>query len=109
MGVPPCVTQIITENCVICHSGATAAILGADLNLEGDFVPRLVDKPATYKSVQDMAACVPGAKLIDSTTPANSVFLKKILATQNCGVPMPQGTPLADDKKQCLSNWVNTF
>jgi hypothetical protein len=110
-GVPPtpdCVTAAIAAKCISCHATATAPFFGG-LDLSGDFVPRLLDKPATYMGVSDMPKCIVGAKLIDSATPANSVFLKKINAMQDCGTVMPQTGALTPDEKTCLQNWIQTF
>jgi hypothetical protein len=108
---PACVTAALTAKCTVtCHSKEQAPFFGG-LDLSGDFLPRLLDKPATYMSVTEMEKpkCVAGAKLIDSATPANSVFLKKITATQACGTAMPQTGELTADEKTCLQNWIQTF
>jgi hypothetical protein len=106
--VPACVTDVMKSSCIACHSVMTAPLFGG-LVLEGNFVPNLVDKPATYMAVTDKTPCVPGAKLIDSNMPANSVMLKKILGTQSCGVPMPQVGMLTQAQKDCLQQWILTF
>lgn len=105
---PACVSMAISAKCsTACHTMATAAASG-NLDLTGDFASRLIDKPATYGGIANMAECTPGAKLIDTATAANSVFLKKINGTQGtCGLAMPVGVPLTAAEKTCLQNWVN--
>lgn len=106
---PDCVAAVFAAKCTSCHGMATAPFFGG-LDLSGDFVPRLLDKNATYMTVVDMSACVPGTKLIDSNTPSNSWLLKKINAEQGtCGTAMPQVGVLSADEKTCLQNWVQTY
>lgn len=104
---PACVTMAIAAKCsMACHTPATVAASG-NLDLTGDFAARLIDKAATYGGITNMAECTPGAKLIDITMSANSVFLKKINGTQGtCGLPMPVGVPLTAAEKTCLQSWV---
>ena len=107
--VPACVSAIVTGKCTVCHF-AGAPVSFASLDLSGDFVPRILDKNATFGGVTDMSGCPTGAKLIDSTTPENSWFLKKLNGGQGtCGTAMPQTGPLTADEKTCVQNWIQMF
>jgi hypothetical protein len=106
--IPACVTTVITGKCTVCHTTALASTFGG-LDLSGDYLVRLVDVAATNIGVSNMGSCVPGAKLIDTATPDNSVFLKRLLNTQNCGTQMPSGTMLSADEQTCFKNWIQTF
>jgi hypothetical protein len=111
--VPACVTAVFSKmtSCGACHNTATAPSFGG-LDLSGDFLPRLLDKPATYIGVpaDQTPNCKAGALLIDSANTDNGVLLKKLNGTQDCGGAMPPElfdiTPV---EKQCVIDWIRTF
>jgi hypothetical protein len=89
---------------------AAASLIGSDLVLEGpNLGERLSRTQAQYKGVPSPNACVPGRWIIDRDTPENSLLLKKVLGTQECGDKMPQGTGLSGDALECIRNWVLKF
>jgi hypothetical protein len=106
--IPACVTTVFTQKCTICHSPSGAPVFGG-LDLTGDFLPRLLDKPATNIGVTNMASCVSGAKLIDSAAPDSSVLLKRLIGPPDCGTMMPSGTTLSSEEQACFRSWVQTF
>jgi hypothetical protein len=110
--VPDCVKTALTAKCTTaCHNMTNAPFFGG-LDLTNDFVPRLLDKNATFMGTGTPipASCPTGIKLIDSATPANSWFLKKINGDVNmCGTSMPQGGTLTPDEKTCFETWIQTF
>lgn len=106
--IPTCVTTVLTAKCVICHSPTGAPAFGG-LDLVGDFLPRLLDKPATNIGVANPGSCMPGAKLIDSAAPESSVLLKRLIGPPDCGTMMPSGAMLTSEEKTCFQTWVQTF
>jgi hypothetical protein len=104
-----CVKTIFTE-CAACHSTQLKDSFGG-LDLSGDAViTRMKDVVATNKGVANAPACVPGALLINSANPAESVLLKRVKGTQNCGTTMPTGTTgLTGEKLKCIEDWVMKF
>jgi hypothetical protein len=107
----PCVATVFSsQTCTVCHSTAAAASIGAGLILEGtNLGARLMTTKATYKGASNMAACVPGALIIDPDVPANSILLKKVAGTQACGDKMPAGTGLSGTNLQCIQDWIAKF
>ena len=82
----------------------------AGLDLSGDAViTRLKDVAATHKGVSNPTACVTGATLINSANPTESVLLKRVKGTQNCGTPMPFAPGLTGANLKCVEDWVMKF
>ncbi len=108
--MPDCAKTILATQCAnSCHAVSTP-IFGS-LNLAGSedqVVQRLLDVPATNDSVLNKESCVPGALLINSANPAESVFLKRVKGTQDCGTQMPTGG-LKATEIQCLESWIMSF
>ena len=104
-----CVKTVFSSQCTSCHSTAAKSFYG-DLDLSGDdVISRLKDIPATNKGSANMANCVPGALLINSANPAESVLLKRVAGTQNCGNPMPFAPGLTGQNLSCIQSWVMKF
>jgi len=111
VAMPDCAKTILATKCGnICHAVSTP-VFGSLLlaGNEMDIVQRLLDVPATNDSVQNKESCVPGALLIDSANPAESVFLKRIKGTQDCGTRMPDATGLSATEIQCIESWIMSF
>jgi hypothetical protein len=72
---------------------------------------RIKDVPATNSGITgDKSGCGAGALLINSTTNAESVMLKRIKGTQGtCGTQMPLGVPLNATDSKCLEDWIMSF
>jgi hypothetical protein len=104
-----CVKNVFSTQCTACHSTALKDSFGG-LDLSGDAViTRLKDVAATHKGVSNPTACVSGALLINSANPAESVLLKRVQGTQNCGTPMPFAPGLTGDNLKCIQDWVMKF
>lgn len=104
---PDCVMKIVAADCTTaCHTASSFKFLG-NVDLTGDFVTRLKNQKPVYAFVANMAACKSDALLLDSARPQQSVFLKKVLGTQDCGEPMPSKTLLPQDKLGCISSWLS--
>jgi hypothetical protein len=89
---------------------AAATFIGSNLVLEGpNLGERLSQTQAQYQGVTNPKSCVPGNWIIDRDNPENSLLLKKVLGTQECGDSMPQGTGLSGDARECIRNWVLKF
>jgi hypothetical protein len=111
--VPAC-AQSILVTCTACHNTGAVGFpaLSGSLDLSGDNVGiRLKDAPATNAGVMgDKSGCGMGALLINSTTNAESVMLKRIKGTQGtCGSRMPTTGPLPDAEIKCLEDWIMAF
>jgi len=94
------------QPCLFCHSASTH--LG-DLDLESPgYTARLKDVAAKHTGISGSTdECPTGDKLIDTVTPANSWFLKKIHDEQkSCGTVMPQVGMLTPAQKTCLETYV---
>jgi hypothetical protein len=103
------VKDVFTSQCIACHSTALKDSFGG-LDLSGDAViMRLKDVAATHKGVTNPPACVTGAMLINSANPAESVLLKRVKGTQNCGTPMPFAPGLTGANLKCIEDWVMKF
>jgi hypothetical protein len=104
-----CVKEVFASQCTVCHSTANKDSFGG-LDLSGDAViTRLKDVVATHKGVTNPPACVAGALLINSANPAESVLLKRVKGTQNCGTPMPFAPGLTGANLKCIEDWVMKF
>lgn len=105
----PCVAGVM-QQCEVCHSKAVANLFGVDLVIEGpEYGKSLVGLKATYKSVmKNPDKCIPGALIIDPTTPANSVMLKKVSNDPDCGEAMP-GNGLLGEQLSCIQMWISKF
>jgi hypothetical protein len=103
-----CVKTVFTA-CTSCHSTAAKDFFGG-LDLSGDAViTRLKDVAATNMGVSNAGACMPGALLINSANPADSVLLKRVKGTQSCGTLMPPSPPLTSTELKCIEDWVMKF
>jgi hypothetical protein len=104
--LPACVTTALTNAlCTSCH--APGILLGG-LDLMGaDVGTRLRDASAKNMMATNAASC--GTKLIDSNTPAQSVFLKRISGTSDCGPAMPSGNGVMGSDLECFRTWVMSF
>jgi hypothetical protein len=112
--IPPddaCVASALSDNtCLSCHSTASANLIGAGLDLSGaNLGAKLAVTKATYKNAANPTACVPGNLIIDPANPSNSLLLKKIMKTQECGTEMPPGGQVSADALACLQGWIAKF
>jgi hypothetical protein len=82
----------------ICHGAGGPSI---DLESAG-LEDRLRDQPA------NPAGPCAGEVLIDSTDPANSLLLKKVNGTSDCGSPMPLTnlSAFTQDQVRCVTEYV---
>ena len=104
-----CVKTVFMSQCNFCHSPGLKSSFG-ELDLTGDdVIARLKDVPATNKGVSNVGSCTPGSLLINSANPAESVLLKRVKKTQNCGTPMPAPAGLSGADLACVEAWVNKF
>jgi hypothetical protein len=123
-GTPPACdfAGIIQNSCAktACHDTMYNQA-GIDFRTPG-YEQRLVNMPATFTDITcpDPAGgllpvpCVPpscpqGALLINTTAPAESWMLKKLLGTHaDCGdaMPLPPGMATPDEKA-CLESWIH--
>ena len=103
----PCLATAL-KACTICHS-SQPALQNAKLDLQSPgMTARLKDQPATHLEVLDSSTCPTGDKLIDSANPAQSWFLKKLVADfGTCGLAMPVGAPLTMSELDCMKEYVN--
>jgi hypothetical protein len=104
--LPACVTTAFSNSiCTSCH--APVILLGG-LDLMGaDVGTRLRDAAAKNMMATNAAAC--GTKLIDSENPAQSVMLKRISGTSDCGPAMPSGNGVTGPDLECLKTWIMSF
>lgn len=71
------------------------------------FGPEMVGLPATYANVSNSADCpTPAEFIIDAANIEDSLLLKKVHDTHECGDPMPVGPALSDEDIACLEEWV---
>lgn len=83
---------------------------GIDLLAPG-IAGRLLDQPASYENVHDLAACPTSASelLIDSENPEQSLLLTKLTGQHACGDAMPIPNPpnaLSDEDIDCVRRWI---
>jgi len=106
--LPACVkTALTNQTCTTCHAPATKDFFGG-LDLMGDDVgQRLMGATAKNMMATNAAAC--GTKLIDPDNPAQSVFLKRITGTSDCGPPMPASPGVTGPDLECFRSWVMSF
>lgn len=95
----------------LCHGApgtAPTATLGGGLDLfAADRVQNMLDMPASYVGVQDMSTCPQTPELIiNSTKPASSLMIQKLINGQKCGDKMPSGLVIEPLDKQCIIDWV---
>jgi hypothetical protein len=112
--LPPddqCLEGVFSTACAVaCHKPGAGVALGESLNLTGgNYGMKMAGVPATYQGVTDPSTCKAGALLIDPTTNAESVLLKKLAGTQSCGFAMPIGAPLTPAQLACITDWVMKF
>ncbi len=68
---------------------------------------RLLNVTAVNMLATNTATC--GTKLIDSENPAQSVLLKRISGTSDCGPAMPSGNGVTGPDLECLKTWIMSF
>ena len=98
--VPSCVTSIFKKPCGSsgCHDSSSAVL---DL-ISPNVASRLVNKPSSNTQL------CKGRTLI--STSGDSLLIDKISDDPPCGSPMPlSGTPLTDDQRTCLTDWVSSL
>ncbi|HYO95326.1 MAG TPA: hypothetical protein VER33_12480, partial [Polyangiaceae bacterium] len=97
---PACVTQIVTAKCTTAPCHAPGGFFGG-ADLTGDFLMKNKDKKPTYVGVlpAEMGKCKADAFVIDSARPSQSVLLKKVLGTHDCGVHMPMDKLLPEEER----------
>lgn len=101
-----CLSTAFTP-CKVCH-GAALLVPKLDLQKPG-YTALLKNQPAQYTGVPPAMCPNPPAKLIDTTTPANSWLLKKIKNdVGQCGTPMPppMAPLLAGADLKCVEDYV---
>jgi hypothetical protein len=103
---------------VVCDAPATIFSLdgmtqggcqGASCHSTGAIAPDLqaADIPGRLRGVA--GTFCPSGKFIDATTPANSLLVTKLQASNTCSQRMPFALPPLDDTKiQCVADWVNS-
>jgi hypothetical protein len=109
--VDPCVKTAFSANsCTLCHS-ASGKASAANLDLTGAdaaIIAALKDVAAVKQQASNAAAC--GTMLINSANPAESVLLKRIRGSGDCGPLMPfAGHPWSDNDRKCIEDWVMKF
>src|SRR5688572_4020751 len=106
--LPACVTTaFMNATCTTCHAPATKDFFGG-LDLAGATVTeRLMNVPAKNTMATNAAGC--GTKLIDADNPAQSVLLKRISGTSDCGPAMPSGNGVTGPDLDCLKAWIMSF
>jgi len=109
---PDCLSAALASCNQSCHGAQFKDILGGGLDLSGkNLGARLSTTTAMYKGVTKNAAnCKMGALIIDPTTPAESILLKKVTGTQACGdsMPPPSSTLMGNDLN-CVKTWIEMF
>lgn len=115
---PPCVATVFSgHGCTSCHGGGSTIIelIGGGLDLSGSNLgARLSKTAALYKTQKNVANCKQGALIIDPAMPTQSILLKKVTNTQDCGDPMPQASAsnpggLMGADLQCIQDWIMSF
>jgi hypothetical protein len=106
--LPACVTTaFMNATCTTCHAPATKDFFGG-LDLAGATVTdRLMNVAAKNTMATNVATC--GTKLIDADNPAQSVLLKRISGTSDCGPAMPSGNGVTGPDLECLKTWIMSF
>jgi hypothetical protein len=112
---PPCDPPKLLElHCSgsICHSSKATfpRAVHPDLISEGVAI-RIVDVDAQYEGVRDDTNCpMPPEKIVDTAMPMQSLIIKKLTDTQECGEPMPgTGLELPEQDLACLLDWANNL
>jgi hypothetical protein len=97
----------MNATCTTCHAPATKDFFGG-LDLVGATVTdRLMNVMAKNTMATNAASC--GTKLIDADNPAQSVLLKRISGTSDCGPAMPSGNGVTGPDLECLKTWIMSF
>ncbi|MDQ2646089.1 MAG: hypothetical protein M3020_19915 [Myxococcota bacterium] len=100
-------TAFTNATCTTCHAPATKDFFGG-LDLMGPTVTeRLVNVTAVNMLATNASTC--GTKLIDPENPAQSVLLKRISGTSDCGPAMPSGNGVMGSDLECLKTWIMSF
>jgi hypothetical protein len=98
---PKCVTDLFTASCsssVACHASGAAQV---DLKSPG------VERRLVGKSSAATGQCKD--RILIATDGSDSLLLQKLDEPAPCGSTMPIGTPLSDDQRACLTDWVNSL
>jgi hypothetical protein len=101
-------TQLLKNRCAVAGCHTSASPQGKlDLTADSGLTMRLVGVDSTS------GTCT--GKLIDKTSPDQSLLYTKCEAMAPCGSPMPlpsttdkKGTPLSDAEKKCLLDWITS-
>jgi hypothetical protein len=123
-----CDLPFVIEYCsgATCHNDNAVMDVASSLvlwnraagQMVSDIEGRLVNVPATYQNVEDPQNCPSEAELlIDPVNVEESLILKKVLATHDCGLEMPRfpfpewgsvSTPgeRREEFIECLTAWV---
>lgn len=105
--LPACAKTVLTAQCTTCHAPATKDFFGG-LDLVGDDVgTRLRNATAKNGMATNAASC--GTMLINADNPAQSVLLKRISGTSDCGSPMPAAPGVTGSDLECLKTWIMSF
>lgn len=101
-------TGLLKQRCAVsgCHTAASPQGK-LDLTADSGLTTRLVGVDSTS------GTCM--GKLIDKTSPDQSLLYTKTGPSSPCGSPMPlpsttdkKGTPLNDAERKCLLDWITT-
>jgi hypothetical protein len=104
-------TTLLKTTCAIpgCH-GSSSPQANLDLTADSGLVMRLVDVDSTSGTLPGHVTPPCTGKLIDKTTPEQSLLYTKCTAMPPpCGATMPNtGVVLSDAQKQCLLTWIKS-
>ncbi|HYO95097.1 MAG TPA: hypothetical protein VER33_11325 [Polyangiaceae bacterium] len=109
---PPCWTALKGLQCSsICHKPGVGVSLSANLDLtkSGADLSKMMASYVTITDAAERAKCKPGALIIDPVRPSESVLLKKVKGTQDCGTPMPFAPGLGVEDLKCVEDWIKSF
>jgi hypothetical protein len=110
------VQQVLTQHCdgPACHGAPNSpALVYTDFfnPTEGLTIGQmLLDRPADYTQVDHPEDCPSSSpeRLINSTSPEESLLLTKATNTQACGLGMPiSGQALTESELSCLRDWID--